>query len=411
MNLRAPLFDYLGERIARNQDKISLWIESHCRNIMVPLYSSVDLRFSEHKIAPVDTNVFPAGFNNLSERFCREASKLFHQYFYSRYPSARKILLIPELNTRNSYYWENVSVIKSILEDVDYEVRIGIANEEFVKESASFLTASGRTIEAYCVFQENQMAMIEGFIPDLVMINNDFSEKCPKTLTNLRQPVLPPVQIGWHARKKDVHFEFYNGLCRELAAILEVDPWVMSIRTVLEQGVDFDSPEDRQRVSTKAEQVLREVRDDYSHRGLDHSPRVFVKSNSGTYGMAVTSVSSCREILEMNSRERKKMRVCKGGMPVRDIIVQEGVPTSLRVGQQLVAEPVVYMIQASVTGMFYRVNSTRGELENLNSRGMEFVPYDSEDSGSIPAAFDLVSRVATLAAGYEIEKVLKDVEC
>ncbi len=411
MNLRTPLLDYLGEKIDRRQDEISFWVDSHCRKVMVPLYSSVDLRFSDHKIAPVDTNVFPAGFNNLSEGFRRKASELFRQYLYSKYPSARKILLIPELNTRNPFYWENVSVIKSVLEDVDYEVRIGIANEEFQKESMSFTSAGGRTVEAYRVFQEKQTAAIEGFVPDLVMINNDFSENCPKTLTDLRQPVLPPVQIGWHARRKNVHFEFYNDLCTELAAILEVDPWMMSVRTVLEQGVDFDFQEDRERVSARVGEVLREVGDDYSRRMLDHGPGVFVKSNSGTYGMAVISVSDCGEILEMNSRERKKMRVCKGGTQVRDVIVQEGVPTSLRVGGRLVAEPVVYMVEARVTGMFYRVNSARGAVENLNSKGMEFIPYDSEDSGAIPAAFDLLSKVATLAAGYEIEKVLRDVEC
>ncbi len=405
------LIEELEKSIENKRGEISSWIDSHCEKVMVPLYSSVDLRFSGHKIAPVDTNVFPAGFNNLSAGFRKNAGKLFREYLFSRYPSAKKILLVPELNTKNAYYWENIWVIKSVLEDEGYEVRVGIANEEFRRESASFSSASGQIIEAKRVFQEESSAMIDGFVPDIVMINNDFSEKCPKTLHNLRQPVLPPIEIGWHARKKDVHFEFYNRLCGELADILEVDPWVMSVETALESGVDFDFPEDRERVSTRAAEILSIVKSEYSKRNIDHEPSLFVKSNSGTYGMAVASVSDPRSIVEMNSRDRKRMRVSKGGRPVRDVVIQEGVPTSLRVGDGLVGEPVVYLVQSQVAGMFYRVNSLRGELENLNSKGMEFLPCEASLPNGIPPVFDLVSKVATIAAGYEIEKVLRDVDC
>ena len=405
------LIEQLEKNIAGRRGEISRWMESHCEKVMVPLYSSVDLRFSEHKIAPIDTNVFPAGFNNLSAGFRKNAGKLFRKYLFSRYPSAGKILLVPELNTKNAYYWENVWVIKSVLEDEGYEVRVGIANEEFTREAVSFSSAGGRVIEAKRIFQEGGSAMVDGFVPDIIMINNDFSEKCPKTLHNLRQPVLPPVEIGWHARKKDVHFEFYNRLCGELADILEVDPWVMSVETVLESGVDFDFPEDRERVSERAGEVLSRIRSEYSKRDIGREPSLFVKSNSGTYGMAVASVSDPRSIAEMNSRDRKRMRVSKGGVPVRDVVIQEGVPTSLRVGDGLVGEPVVYLVQSRVAGMFYRVNPLRGELENLNSRGMEFRPCDDSLENGVRPAFDLVSKVATVAAGYEIEKVLRDVDC
>ena len=253
------LIEDLEKRISQKRGEIVLWVESHLERIMVPFYSSVDLRFSEHKIAPVDTNVFPAGFNNLSRGFRERAGELFGKSLSSRYPSARKILLVPELNTKNAWYWENVRVIRSILEYAGYEARVGIANEEFRGEKISFDAAGGERIEARRVFQKEGVAGIDGFVPDIVMINNDFSEKCPKTLSNLRQPVFPPVEIGWHARKKNVHFEFYNGLVSELAGILGIDPWAMSVETVLETGVDFDFAEDRERVRARAEEVFSSV--------------------------------------------------------------------------------------------------------------------------------------------------------
>ena len=83
--------EQLERNIASKRGEISRWIEFHCEKVMVPLYSSVDLRFSEHKIAPIDTNVFPAGFNNLSAGFRKNAGKLFREYLFSRYPSAPEL--------------------------------------------------------------------------------------------------------------------------------------------------------------------------------------------------------------------------------------------------------------------------------------------------------------------------------
>ena len=186
------LIDNLEKRISEKRREVDLWVESHRERIMVPFYSSVDLRFSGRKLAAIDTNVFPAGFNNLSRGFRERAGELFGRSLSSRYPSAGKILLVPELNTKNAWYWENVSVIRSILEYAGYEVGVGIANEEFRGESVSFDSAGGERIEAWRVFQEEGVAKIDGFTPDIVMINNDFSERCPKTLSNLRQPVFPP---------------------------------------------------------------------------------------------------------------------------------------------------------------------------------------------------------------------------
>ena len=106
----------INEKITEQSAEIQSWIEQHSDKVLVPLYTSVDLRVSAYKIAPVDTNVFPAGFNNLSE-YCRiRTANLFKQHFSIKYPKVSKILIVPELNTRNPYYWENIDVIQSILE-------------------------------------------------------------------------------------------------------------------------------------------------------------------------------------------------------------------------------------------------------------------------------------------------------
>lgn len=46
---------------------INNWFKTKFNGFTLPFYSSIDLRNSGYKIAPVDANLFPAGFNNLSE--------------------------------------------------------------------------------------------------------------------------------------------------------------------------------------------------------------------------------------------------------------------------------------------------------------------------------------------------------
>ena len=406
----------LNLKISQNKDKLDSWISNQIGKVFIPLYTSVDIRISDHKVVPVDTNVFPAGFNNLSEIFKKQASSLFKDYFHREYPNANSILIIPELHTRNTFYWENISVLKSILENVGYRVEVGIISDDNLPDEMEFEAASGKSVKAYRATKQDNKVVTSNYIPDLLLINNDFSEKCPKTLRDILQPVEPPVEIGWHTRKKSVHFEFYNKLAGEVAEILGIDPWVISIDTIVDEGVDFDSREDREKVAQVVDSMISKLKTEYEARGIKEDPYLFIKSNSGTYGMAVVNVSSGNDVIGFNSEKRKRMRVSKGGNPVRDVVIQEGVPTSLKFGLDITAEPVFYLIDTQVAGGFLRLNKSRNEFENLNSRGMELVHIDPCDETArskdveilCSPALELISRIATIAVGYEIEKILDE---
>ena len=407
-NCPMELTKILSEKIKQNSTNLDNWFNSHQNNILVPLYSSVDLRVSENKIAPVDTNIFPAGFNNLSEKFRENAAKLFYDVLSKKYPASKKILIIPELHTKNSFYWENILTLKLILEKVNYEVKVGIVNEEFLDDKKVFKAQSNVEVEAFKAVSEKYKVSVEGFIPDIVLINNDFSEKCPQTLRDVLQPVLPPVEMGWHTRRKDVHFEFYNSLAKEVAEILDIDPWTILIETAYVENIDFDDQESRKITAERTQIVLDKLRVDYNQRSISKDPFVVIKSNSGTYGMAVMSANSSDAVLSMNASGRKKMRVTKGGIEVRDIVIQEGIPTIIKTNDGHFAEPVLYLVESKVAGAFYRTNSSRSDTENLNSRGMEFREYKEE---SIAQAYSLVARIASIACGYEIEKIIKEGGC
>ncbi|MFA9408570.1 MAG: glutamate--cysteine ligase, partial [Candidatus Dadabacteria bacterium] len=246
--------------------------------------------------------------------------------------------------------------LKSILENVGYRVEVGIISDDDLPEEMEFEAASGNKVKAYRALKDNNRVTIPNLNPDLLLINNDFSEQCPKTLRDITQPVEPPVEIGWHTRKKSIHFEFYNKLAQEVAQILEIDPWVISIDTIDDYGVDFDSREDREKIAQAADLMINRLKIQYKERGISEEPYLFIKSNSGTYGMAVVNVSSGDDVRALNSDKRKRMRVSKGGSPVRDVVLQEGIPTSLKYESDISAEPVFYLIDAQVAGGFLRLN-------------------------------------------------------
>ena len=131
------------------------------------------------------------------------------------------------------------------------------------------------------------------------------------------------------------------------------------------------------------------------------------------------SIKDAEDVRSLNSEGRKRMRVSKGGKPVRDIVIQEGIPTTLKLDSDSSAEPVIYLVEAKAAGGFLRVNRTKNSHENLNTRGMEFSNMYSdgdcsnEENGAatITCAYELLAGIASIAAGYEIEKILEEGGC
>src|SRR6187401_3581800 len=104
---------------------IEHWLRGQWQEHESPFYCSVDLRNSGFKIAPVDTNLFPGGFNNLNPDFmplCVHAAMSAVQKIC---PDARSIMLVPENHTRNAHYLTNVATLKRILEGAGLTVRLG----------------------------------------------------------------------------------------------------------------------------------------------------------------------------------------------------------------------------------------------------------------------------------------------
>jgi glutamate--cysteine ligase len=389
-------------------DEIEQWFQSQ-RNIASPyFYTSVDLRHSGLRLAPVDTNLYPAGFNNLSHAARRRASRYTAHYMAEHAPDAKRILIVPENHTRNLGYLENLLVLENILAQAGYETRTGSL---LAQETSQLQTLSGKTITQYPLAKENgKLITKDGFAADVIILNNDLTAGVPGLLENVTQPIQPPISMGWYVRRKSVHFAAYQKLVDDFASRFSIDPWLISTTSHSCGMVDFKERESLTCVAKSIDDLLARTREKYAQYGIKEDPYIFIKADSGTYGMGIMTVKSGEEILDLNKKERNKMQVIKEGARVSEVIIQEGVPTVDKVDKKP-AEPMVYMVDGLPIGGIYRVNGARDNMNNLNAAGMEFVGMCDEMETSDPdrqsikecdfRAYGLIAAIAALAAAQE----------
>ncbi len=397
---------------------IEHWLHTQWQEHTVPFYSSVDLRNSGFKLAPIDTNLFPGGFNNLNLDFlplCIQATKSAIEKIC---PDARGVLLIPESHTRNQFYLQNVAQLLIILEQAGLNVRLGSLLPEITTPTRLQLSdSSSLTLEP--LQRKGNRVVVGDFDPCVVLLNNDLSAGVPDILKSLEQTVLPPLNAGWTTRSKSKHFVAYDRVAAEFAQLINIDPWLINPYFAHCGGIDFRQRIGEQCMVERVDEILQKIRAKYAEYGVKHRPFVMVKADAGTYGMGIMSVKDASEMRKLSHHQRNKMAVVKDGLVVRDVLIQEGV-YSLESINQAVAEPVMYMIDRYVVGGFYRVHAGRGANENLNTPGMHFVPLTCQASctvtnperasDNVPSqlyAYGVVARLGTLAAAIEIEEMQK----
>src|SRR5215470_5737497 len=410
-----PLAD-LERRVLGASATIEHWFRGQWQEHTPPFYASVDLRNSGFKIAPVDTNLFPGGFNNLSAQFLPLAVQAAQVAIERVCPDARNLLLIPENHTRNRYYLQNVARLRTIFRQAGLNVRIGTLIPE-IKSPTGLAVPDDPPLVLEPLVRRGGRLGLADFDPCTILLNNDLSAGVPDVLKGLHeQYVLPPLHAGWAVRRKSNHFGRYERVANEFAKLLEVDPWLVNPLLARCGEVNFKEKAGEECLAANVAALLDLIRAKYLEYGIKEAPYVVVKADAGTYGMGILMAKSPDDVRGLNRDERKKMAVVKEGLEVHEVIIQEGVHTFETVNGA-VAEPVVYMIDRYVVGGFYRVHTSRGKDENLNAPGAQFVPLAfespcipdlSEPAGCAPNrfyAYGVVARLAQLAAAVEIEEL------
>src|SRR5574343_283250 len=389
----------LEQRILDSMPAIERWFRLEWMEHTPPIYTSVDIRNAGFKLAPVDTNLFPGGWNNLTTAMLPLAVQAAPAAIEKICPEAKNLLIIPENHTRNTFYLTNVLQLQRIFSMAGLNVRLGSVNPD-IKAPTDFVLPNGETITLEPVVRGKRRLGLKDFDPCTILLNNDLSAGAPGILEELHEQfLLPPLHAGWSVRRKSTHFQSYEEVAKRFGKMLGIDPWL--INPMFNQCGEVNFAE-----GTGLE-CLRS----------NEKPFVVVKADNGTYGMGIMTVRDGSDLDQLNRKTRNKMSVIKDGQEVSDVIIQEGVLTHERINDA-VAEPVVYMMDRYVVGGFYRVHAERGIDENLNAPGASFVPLAFAQQHALPdmaakpgtAApnrfymYGVVARLAMLAASLELEK-------
>lgn len=414
----------IAEQIRSHRQAIKTWQTSYRVRVQPPFYCSLDIRDSGYKIVPVDSNLFPAGFNNICPQDLETAPSVLRSHVEALAADTKpihKILILPESHTQNKFYIENLRYLKNMVEGAGYEVKIGWYGRlpEGQSESFSLESESGHKLPYSAISIDNGIMSAGGFIPDLILVNNDFSSGYPKGFDSLSQLVVPSPKLGWHSRKKSRHFHFYNQLASEFASLINIDSWLIQVDTEEVSPIDFQHNIGIDRLCECVDRVLARTKVSYLKHNIQREPFVFIKHNAGTYGMGIMTVSSSDEIRTMNRRTKNKMSVGKNNLLIDSVCVQEGVPTIIS-SEDTVAEPVIYLVGWELVGGFLRSNTKKGDGDNLNSQGMvlkklclsdlRYAISDDQNTNagaesSRELVYGAISQISTLATGLELEEI------
>lgn len=415
--LSGPL-QQIESHLILHQARIEAWLRTQWQLTRAPFYTSVDLRNSGFKLAPVDTNLFPAGFNNLNGSFIPLCVHAVQSAMEKYCPDACRVLVVPENHTRNLFYLESLAALRDILLKAGFEVRIGSLLPDLEGPLAIDLPSGGQ-IRLEPVVRQGNRLQVEQYDPCVIVLNNDLTAGRPAPLEGLEQPIVPPMELGWNKRRKSAHFTHYQDVAREFSNLVDFDPWLIDPLFRNCGEIDFMKREGEDCLARNANILLEAITLKYAEYGIEQTPFVVMKGDSGTYGMNVMMVQSADELRQLNRKQRTKMAVSKEGRKVTKVIIQEGVATLETWGPQLnAAEPVVYMIDHFVVGGFYRVHTQRGPRESLNAPGMQFEPLAFADSCVTPDpdrppddepnrfyAYGVIARLALVAAARELAEL------
>ena len=205
VSLCGELLD-IEKMIVEKSASVEHWLRDNFNKNTTPFYSSVDLRNACFKVAPVDTNLFPAGFNNLGKKDLACTVQAFMTSVDKRCPHVEKVLLIPENHTRNKYYLENLGNLYSILSNAGLTVRIGSINPELDKELVvdfKNINSEKNVFKIEPLFLSNGKLKLKDFDADLIILNNDFSSGIPFELERVKnQIIMPTLESSWVFRRK-----------------------------------------------------------------------------------------------------------------------------------------------------------------------------------------------------------------
>jgi len=402
----------LEARVLDSMPAIERWLRLEWMEHTPPFYASVALRNAGFKLAPVDTDLFPRGFNHLTEEMLPLAVQAAMAAIEKICPEAQNLLIVPQ-DDDGPFHAEHLERLVRIFTMAGLNVRLGSLDPSLATPRRIALPGGGALAVEPLVRSRRRLGL-KDFDPCTILLNHDLAGGTPKLLEGLHeQYLLPPLHAGWVVRRKSRHFQSYEEVAKKFAKLLGMDPWLI---TPMSGGTVRLAADDRrglESLKAAADALLARLRRKHKEYGIADKPFVVVKADDGSRGAGVVSL---RDAAELDSDGRWAASPLAAGEEVRELLVQEGVATNERINDA-VAEPVVCTMDRYVIGGYYRVHAGRRADENLSSPGSTFVPLAFAPSHQLPRPgvapgasppnrfymYGVIGRLAMLAAAYELE--------
>ncbi len=400
----------LEARILESMPAIERWFRLEWMEHTPPFYTAVDLRNAGYKLAPVDTDLFPDVFGNLTAEMLPLAVQAAMAAIEKICPEARNLLLVPDRRQRSGLYLSHLQRLVQVFTQAGLNVRLGTLDDQAGGPLTLALPEGGELRVEPLQRQRGRLGL-KDFDPCTILLNDDLRSGVPSPLLSLyEQYLLPPLHAGWGVRRKSRHFQSYEEVAKKFAKLLGMDPWLIHPLSAPCGRLDLGEPAGLDALKAQVDAMLTRVRRKYKEYAISERPFVVVKSDDASEA-GVLTVRDTKDLDDPARRERCRLLAGHG-----ELIVQEGVPTFERINEA-VAEPVVVMIDRYVVGGFYRVHAGRGTDENLDAPGSSYVPLAFDPSGHLPRPgarpgasapnrfymYGVIGRLAMLAAAYELE--------
>jgi glutamate--cysteine ligase len=370
----------------------------------MPFYASVDIRDAGWKVAAVDANAYPAGFNNVSKNQQAHLAEHLLEWLANEHPNVEWLHIWPESHTRNKGYVENLLVLRDLLSSGGLKVTVGSPKLSGLPEVEG-LTGNLKLSETTA----DGELLVSGEQPDLLVLNHDLSDGRLKGIGDI--PVAPPQEMGWFQRRKSSHFKHAQPFIDKAAEILEIDPWLLGTHWFVSEDKCLEKDVCKIELAAQVDNCMEFLSGKYAEHGIEGEPVLFVKNDSGTYGLGIIEIRSGEELLNLSKRKVNRLTYGKGGKDAVDFLLQEGVPTDLKMADSVI-EPCFYGAGGHGCSAFYRANDKKGVNANLNTPSTRFISPEEVLSGGgedIIASADtwhaLVAELAMLAMGAELAEL------
>ncbi|MCC7151643.1 MAG: glutamate--cysteine ligase [Rubrivivax sp.] len=405
----------LEQRLLESMPAIERWFRLEWMEHTPTFYCSVDLRNAGYKLAPVATDLFPAGFNHLTPQMLPLAVQAAMAAIEKICPEAKNLLLVPCAHCDSASYLEHLQRLVQVFTQAGLNVRLGSADPD-LDAPQTLRSATGEALVIEPLQRHRTRLGLKDFDPCTILLNDDLRAGVPRVLQNLyEQYLLPPLHASWATRRKSHHFHSYEEVAKKFAKLMGMDPWLINPMSAHCGQVEAGSDAGLECVRSHCEALLARQRRKFKEYGIAERPFVVVKADAGGMGAGVLTVRDVRE-LDAARLQRALARPPGQEPGVSEVIIQEGVPTCERIDEAM-AEPVVCTIDRYVVGGYYRVLAGRASDESLQAPETRYVSLDFAESPMLPARgarpgasapnrfymYGVIGRLAMLAAAYELE--------